>query len=213
MSNSRSLYLIALLLGIFAAGCGCDSGGDGGGGSVTPGLPSAILAIMQKPRYSEATWGLRVTDVNSGAVIYDLNSRDLLFTGSVRKLYSVGIALNELGADYRFKTPVFRIGRVDASGTLNGDLVLVAKGDLTMGGRDSGDDTVAFTNFDHCDANNLGSAILTEPDPLAGLDKLAAQVAASGITKVSGDVIVDDWLFKQFRAPNQLLLVTPDDRE
>ncbi len=204
----RSLRLIALLLGIVAAGCGGDSGG-GGGGSVTPGLPSAILAIMQKPRYSEATWGLRVTDVNSGAVIYDLNSSDLLFTGSVRKLYSIGVTLNELGADYRFKTPVFRIGQVDASGTLNGDLVLVAKGDLTMGGRDNGDDTVAFTDFDHCDANNLGSAILTKPDPLAGLDKLAAQVAASGITKVSGDVIVDDRLFKQFRVPNQLLLVTP----
>jgi len=78
-----------------------------------------------------------------------------------------------------------------------------------MGGRDNGNDTVAITDFDHCDANNLGSAILTTPDPLAGIDKLAAQVAASGIRKISGDVIIDDRLFQQFRVPNQLLLITP----
>ena len=78
----------------------------------------------------------------------------------------------------------------------------MAKGDLTMGGRDNGDDTIAVTDFDHNDANNLGSAILTKPDPLAGLDKLAARVAAYGIRKVSGDVIIDDRLFKQFRVLN-----------
>src|SRR5260370_21950124 len=161
---------------------------------------------MQQPRYSGASWGLRVADLDSGTVIYNLNSDGLLLTGSVRKLFSVGVAINELGADHRFKTPVFRRGEVDAAGTLNGDLVLVAKGDLTMGGRDNGDDTVAVTDFDHCDANNLGSAILTKPDPLAGLDKLAAQVAASGISKVSGDVIVDARLFTPFRVPHNLLL-------
>jgi PBP4 family serine-type D-alanyl-D-alanine carboxypeptidase len=164
---------------------------------------------MHKPRYLHATWGLRVVDLKSGAVIYDLNSNSLLLTGSVRKLFSVGMALNKLGADYRFRTPVFRLGEVNPAGTLNGDLVLVAKGDLTMGGRDNGDGTIAYTDFDHCDADNLGSAILTKPDPLAGLDKLAAQVAASGISKVSGDVIIDDRLFDQFRVPNQGLLITP----
>lgn len=172
-------------------------------------LPGAIRRIMLKPRYSEATWALRAVDVKSGEVIYNLNSQHKLLTGSVRKLYSVGATLNELGADYRFKTPVFRNGNVNAAGDLKGDLILVAKGDLTMGGRDNGDDTIAITDFDHCDANNLGSAILTKPDPLAGLNKLAAQVAASGIRKVSGDVIVDDRLFKEFRVPNQLLLITP----
>lgn len=172
-------------------------------------LPNEIRAIMAKHRYSEATWALRVVDVKSGEVIYDLNSHEKLLTGSVRKLYSVAVTLNQLGTDYRFKTPVFRTGELDAAGDLKGDLILVAKGDLTMGGRDNGDDTLAITDFDHNDANNLGSAILTTPDPLEGLDKLAQQVAASGITKVSGDVIVDDRLFKAFRVPNQNLLITP----
>ena len=194
------LLVTALLLCFCVTGFARSGGGD---------LPEAIYAIMQKPQYSEATWALRVVDVQSGAVIYDLNSQDNLLTGSVRKLYSVGVTLNQLGADYRFKTPVFRRGEVNGSGDLKGDLILVAKGDLTMGGRDNGNHTIAISDFDHCDANNLGSAILTAPDPLAGLDKLAAQVASAGITKVSGDVIIDDRLFKSFRVPNQHLLITP----
>jgi D-alanyl-D-alanine carboxypeptidase len=194
----KCLPFIALFLGL------CTTGFGGGAE-----LPESIRKIMEKPQYAEATWALRVVDLQSGEVIYDLNSAEKLLTGSVRKLYSVGTALNKLGADDRFKTPVFRNGEVDAAGNLKGDLILVAKGDLTMGGRDNGNDTVAVTNWDHNDADNLGSAILTKPDPLAGLDKLASQVVASGITRVSGDVIIDDRLFPQFRVPNQELLITP----
>ena len=164
---------------------------------------------MEKPRYVEATWALRVVDAASGAVIYDLNSQGNLLTGSVRKLYSVGVTLNEFGADYRIRTPVYRRGNVNFSGDLKGDLILVATGDLTMSGRDIGDDTIALTDFDHCDANSPGGAVLTNPDPLAGLDKLAAQVAVSGIRKISGDVIIDARLFKPFGVPNQRLLITP----
>ena len=196
----RYFAMTAALAGFCATGLGWSSSGE---------LPKEIRAIMDKPRYSEATWALQVTDLKSGKVIYDLNSDEPLLTGSVRKLYSVGTTLNQLRPGYRFKTPVYRRGEVDASGELKGDLILVAKGDLTMGGRDNGNDTIAITDFDHNDANNLGSAILTAPDPLGGLNKLAAQVAASGIKKVSGNVIVDDRLFKPFRVPNQHLLITP----
>jgi PBP4 family serine-type D-alanyl-D-alanine carboxypeptidase len=194
------LLLPVLLLTASATVRGGDNGCE---------IPKSIRAIMEKPRYSEAIWALRVVDVKSGAVVYDLHSQEKLLTGSVRKLYSVGETLNQLGSDYRFKTPVYRDGDVDGAGDLKGNLILVAKGDLTMGGRDNGNGTVAITNFDHNDANNLGSAILTAPDPLGGLNKLARQVAASGIKRVKGDVIIDDRLFKPFRVPNQKLLITP----
>ncbi len=203
--GARALRYRAVAVGLFAL---CATGFSRDSGSCKE-LPKAIRSIMEKPRYSESTWALRVTDVRSGEVIYDLNSRQRLLTGSVRKLYSVSDTLNRLGPDYRFKTPVYRRGEVDGSGDLNGDLILVAKGDLTMGGRDQGDDTLAISTFDHNDANNLGVGVLTAPDPLGGLNRLAKQVAASGITKISGDVIIDDRLFKPFRVPNQKLLITP----
>jgi D-alanyl-D-alanine carboxypeptidase/D-alanyl-D-alanine-endopeptidase (penicillin-binding protein 4) len=171
-------------------------------------LPSAITAVMSKPRYAESTWNLFVTDLATGQVVYELEPDQLALTGSVRKLFSVGLALRQLGADHRFTTPVHRMGTVDTQGTVDGDLILVAAGDLTLGGRVTSDD-IAVTTFDHNDANNLGTAVLTPQDPLHGLDSLAEQVRAAGIRHVAGDVVIDDRLFESFRVPNGNLLITP----
>jgi PBP4 family serine-type D-alanyl-D-alanine carboxypeptidase len=172
-------------------------------------LPTAIRTIIDAPRYSGATWGLRAIDLSNGATTMAYGPDSLFFTGSVRKLFSVGLALNALGIDHRFETSVYRLGEVAADGTLQGDLVLVASGDLTLGGRTTADGRIAFTNFDHTEANSLGSAILTEIDPLSGLDSLAMQIAQSGIKVVAGDVIIDDRLFDHFRVPNGNVLITP----
>jgi PBP4 family serine-type D-alanyl-D-alanine carboxypeptidase len=180
-----------------------------GHASAAPPLPSAITAVMQKPRYARSTWALLVADVGTGETLYELRPDQPALTGSVRKLYSVGLALQQLGAAHRFTTPVYRRGTVDAPGVLTGDLVLEAAGDLTLGGRLNADGTIAFTAFDHNDANNLGTAILPPQDPLHGLDRLAQQVRESGIRTVAGDVVIDDRLFDSFRSPNQQLLITP----
>jgi D-alanyl-D-alanine carboxypeptidase/D-alanyl-D-alanine-endopeptidase (penicillin-binding protein 4) len=127
-----------------------------------------------------------------------MNSNAQVYVASVRKLFSLGAALDQYGASHQFQTPVYRLGTVDASGTLNGNLVLVASGDLSMGGRTNPDGTLAWTNFDHNEANSLGNAQITAPDPLAGYDSLAAQVAASGIKKINGEVVIDDRLFDPF---------------
>jgi D-alanyl-D-alanine carboxypeptidase len=173
------------------------------------GLPPTVRAIIEAPRYNGATWGLQVVELPSGATVTAFGPESLFFTGSVRKLFSVGLALNALGIDHRFETPVFRLGEVTNDGTLHGDLVLVASGDLTLGGRTTADGNVAFTDFDHTEANSLGSAILTKTDPLSGLDILARQVAQSGIKAVAGDVVIDDRLFDHFRVPNGNVLITP----
>jgi D-alanyl-D-alanine carboxypeptidase/D-alanyl-D-alanine-endopeptidase (penicillin-binding protein 4) len=178
-------------------------------GQAASGLPADATAAMAKPRYKDASWYLLVSDLATGKPVYQLDPDKLAFTGSVRKLFSVGLALNALGANHRFTTPVYRHGSVDATGTLHGDLILVASGDLTMGGRVLPDGSVAFTNFDHNDANNLGTAILTPQDPLHGLDVLARQVRASGIRSITGNVVIDDRLFVPYRVPNGKLLITP----
>jgi D-alanyl-D-alanine carboxypeptidase len=96
--------------------------------------------------------------------------------------------LNALGADYRFKTPIYRTADVSSDGELKGDLILVASGDPTLGGRTTPDDKIAFTDVDHGDANALPGVELVARDPLSGLDELAKQVVASGIKKISGKV-------------------------
>lgn len=172
-------------------------------------VPPDVLSIIDAPKYAGATWGIRMVDVRSGRLVYSLGPDSLFFTGSVRKLFSVAEALDALGPGYRFQTPVYRRGSVDRDGVLRGDLVLEASGDLTLGGRTTSRGTVAFTSFDHVEANSLGSAILTPQNPLAGIDALANQVARSGIRRVTGDVAIDDRLFRSFRVPNGNVLITP----
>jgi PBP4 family serine-type D-alanyl-D-alanine carboxypeptidase len=174
-----------------------------------PELPSAIRAVMDKPRYENARWSLLVADVRSGKTIYALDPDRLSFTGSTRKLFSTGVALDALGAGHRQFTPVHRRGRIDGRGVLHGDLVLVGGGDLTFGGRRHGANGVQYTDLDHNDANALGTAILTPQDPLYALNRLARKVKAAGITRVTGEIAVDDRLFEPYRVPNGNLLITP----
>ena len=201
-SRVQPRFAATLCLGILAGTAAFAASGE-------PPLPPEIKTIMDAPQYKGALWGLRAVDLKSGRVVASLGPDKLFFTGSVRKLFSVGVALNALGADHRFTTPVYRTGKLGADGVLKGNLVLVASGDLTLGGRTLPDGTVAFTNFDHTESNSLGSSILTAPDPLAGIDALARQVAAAGIKEVDGDVVVDDRLFRHFRVPNGNVLITP----
>ena len=144
-------------------------------------LPDAIAAVMNQPRYAEYTqWGIYAVDRETGEAVYDLNSVQRYVPGSTTKLFPAAAALTAYGPDFRFQTPVYRRGEV-VDGALDGDLILVASGDITMGGRDQPDGTLAYGNIDHTDANAVpGVATLTDTDPLAGLDALARQVADAG---------------------------------
>ncbi len=135
-----------------------------------------------------------------------MNPTELFIPGSTTKLFSISAAWNTLGAGHRFTTPVYALGHRQGS-VLNGNLVLVAAGDLTMGGRTTKSGGVAFTNVDHIDANSVPGATLTPENPLAGLNQIARQVRRAGITQVAGDVVIDDRLF----APDPVL--TGEDPE
>ena len=195
MSN-RNFRLTAAAVGSVAfallAGCG------GGDNDDSRPLPDAIKTVMAKPVYRNAVWGLRVVDQESGEVVYNVDPNRNLLIASVRKSFSVGLTMDAIGADHRFRTPVHRRGAVDAGGGLDGDLIVVASGDMSMGGRVNPDGSYAITNLDHNEANGLADAELTAPDPLAGYKSLAAQIAARGIRHVRGDVIIDERLWDKF---------------
>ena len=169
-------------------------------------LPDGITTIIEGPRYSFARWGIHVEDRETGEPIYDLNGGDRFLAASTTKLYPSAAALSAYGADYRFETPIYRTSAIGSDGTLAGDLILVASGDLTMGGRTTPDGGIDFTPFDHIYANVFPTlATLTPEDPLAGLDDLAKQVAAAGIKRVDGDVIIDARLFPAMAKDDYIL--------
>ena len=176
-----------------SADTGQTEGGDSNGAQQE--LGSDIAETMNSSFYKYGEWGYLEVDPSDGTTVRALGPPDRLYIpGSSTKLFSVSAALDDLGFDHRFETPVYAQGEVEDD-TLSGDLVLVASGDLTMGGRTTNNGSVAFTPVDHTYANDVPGATLTPEDPLAGLDEIAEQVREYGITRVDGDVIVDDRLF------------------
>src|SRR5262249_6022790 len=120
------------------------------------------------------------------------------FIGSVRKVFSVGELMNKVGAEHTSVTPIHRQGKIGKGGVLHGDLILVASGDLTIGGRTNPDGSIAVSNLDHNQANVFGNAVLTAPNPRAGSINLAQAGAAADIKRIRGDVVIDDRLWVPF---------------
>jgi D-alanyl-D-alanine carboxypeptidase/D-alanyl-D-alanine-endopeptidase (penicillin-binding protein 4) len=177
------LVVLACAVGAFAAPA-----------AATPARPlsdadiAQIRAFMSDPPFNEGTWGILATDLETGRELFSTGADKLFHTASTTKNFTTAAGLDGLGAGHRFRTPLLR---------RRSDLILRASGDLTMGGRALPNGDVAYTGFDHMDANEVpGAATLTPQDPLAGLDALARKARRSGIRSVR-DVVIDDRLWKE----------------
>ena len=159
-------------------------------------LSLRLRSILDRPEFRHATWGMEFYSLDDDRPVYALNEEQLFSAASTTKLLTAGTALRLLGADYRFHTKVYRNGAIDASGTLQGDLVLVASGDLNLSGRIQPGDTLGFTNEDHAyDADPSTRAV--PGDPLLVIRQIAAQVAAHGVKRITGRVLIDVSMFHE----------------
>ena len=135
------------------------------------GLPSLREAEAQRPAsvVDGALRGYLAVRLSGGGeyeVIEELNADRLFVPASVLKVVTVAAALEHLGADYHWLTRLTSQGAI-AGAVLDGDLVIEPGGDPTWGEE----------FFD-------GGAA----EPLAAL---AHQVRARGLTRISGDLVVD----------------------
>ncbi len=121
--------------------------------------------------------GLRGVFAVRGERVLAAESAERLFVpASVHKLVVAAAALHHLGPDHRIVT-LARAGGEIAAGTLRGDLVLEAAGDPTWSER-------------------------FFPDPaLAPPAVLARRIAAAGVRRITGDVVVDAGRFPGRRFP------------
>jgi len=158
-------------------------------------LEQRVQKVMERPEFAHAHFGVKFIEAGTGKTVYALNSGKLFVPGSTTKLLSTGTAMELLGADYRFHTKIYRTGPIKKDGTLEGDLVLVASGDLNLSNRIQPDGTMAFEDEDHSyggpDSRGLPG------DPLTVIKEFAKQVAAKGIKKLKGRVLVDISLFPE----------------
>lgn len=159
-------------------------------------LAERIEKIIGRPEYRHALFGIEIYSLDRHKVLYALNSERLFLPASTTKLMTEGTALNLLGPDYRFHTRVYRDGPILADGTLAGDLVLVAAGDPDLSARVQPNDTLAFENWDHS-LSGTPDTRAVPGDPLKVILELAKQVAAHGIKRIKGRVLIDASLFPE----------------
>src|SRR5258705_1414619 len=158
-------------------------------------LEQRIKMITERPEFAHSRFGIKFIAADSGSVVYELNSAQLFVPGSTTKLLTEGTALELFGGDYRFHTKIYRTGPIQKDGTLQGDLVLVASGDLNLSNRIQADGSLAFEDHDHTYGGP--DSVGLPGDPLMVMREFARQVAAKGIKRVKGRVLVDATLFPE----------------
>jgi D-alanyl-D-alanine carboxypeptidase/D-alanyl-D-alanine-endopeptidase (penicillin-binding protein 4) len=158
-------------------------------------VATRIEEILRRPEFQNAHWGMQFYFPDTNMVIYSLNSDELFQPASAVKVFVAGSAFDALGPDYLFRTQVYRTGPV-VNGILKGDLVLVAGGDLLLGGRVQPDGTLALPEPDHTYDQFPGATPVSD-DPLRSIRNIARQVAAHRISRIEGRVLVDASLFRE----------------
>jgi D-alanyl-D-alanine carboxypeptidase/D-alanyl-D-alanine-endopeptidase (penicillin-binding protein 4) len=146
-------------------------------------LAEKINTILSQSQLAMAHWGIDAVDLATGKTIYSLNQDQLFMPASNMKLFTTAAVLATAGPDYRFHTTVETTGKIDANGKLQGDLVIVGRGDPNISGR------------------VLPYQLKSEriPPHTQVLEEMADQVARSGLKAVSGDVLGDDTFYSPER--------------
>ena len=111
--------------------------------------PPTMTQILATPLLHHAIVAGEVYDLDTHRVLFARNAQTSMEAGSTTKLLTEGTSLALLGPGFRWTTPVYRTGPLDATGTLHGDLVFVASGDPNISQRIQPDGTLAFENEDH----------------------------------------------------------------
>ena len=158
--------------------------------AVSAPLPSAqqplaqqIAALLADPAVARAHWGIVVTTLD-GKPIYALNEAQLFQPASNAKLFSTVMAMALLGEDERFETQVVAAGAIDKQGVLHGDLKLVGGGDPSFGTQD-----LPYLP----PAQRPKATPLAAPTVIADIEELADKVYATGLRRIEGNVLGDDW--------------------
>ncbi len=96
-----------------------------------PGILDALLTRVS----AASRWGVQVMSLRTGQVLYTRNAGQEFVPASNRKLFTGALALDQLGPDFQYRTYLYRTGKVDAAGTLKGNLVIRPQGDPTFSDR------------------------------------------------------------------------------
>lgn len=141
-------------------------------------LERALEAALAGEDVDNAFWGVMVTNLETGDVLFRRNAEKTMLPASNGKLYTTAAALDLLGPDFRYETQLFASGPID-DGLLRGNLIVRGSGDPSIGGQ-----------FDPVTGERLDSV-----DATALFREWADSLRAAGIQAIDGDLIGDDDVF------------------
>ena len=133
-------------------------------------LQQRISALITQPRYASAMWGVKVISLDTKKTLFEYNPQKLFSPASNSKLYTMALALDRLGPDYRIRTSLYAHARPTRRGILDGDLIVYGRGDPTI-------NTHLHT------------------DIFEALEPLVSALTNAGVKRISGDLIGDDSCF------------------
>ena len=135
-------------------------------------LQQRLVEHISQPKYDAALWGVKIISLDSGKTVFERNPQKLCSPASNCKLYTVALALDRLGPDYRIKTSLYARAKPGKSGTLSGDLIVYGRGDPTINARLHGGDI--------CRA----------------LEPLVSALTNAGVKRIAGDLVADESYFR-----------------
>jgi len=126
------------------------------------GLRGQIDALTSQPEFRNAHWGVLVVNPRTGDTLYSKNAGKLFMPASNMKIITSAVALAQLGPDYSYRTTFAANGEVRDS-LLDGDLIVIGRGDPTVSDRMRGLATLV-------------------------MDTLADSLRAHGVRQVTGEL-------------------------
>ncbi|MDZ7795885.1 MAG: D-alanyl-D-alanine carboxypeptidase/D-alanyl-D-alanine-endopeptidase [Candidatus Marinimicrobia bacterium] len=146
--------------------------------------PQKLVEILSDlPELEHAQWSIyaRYVDEKEGEPpLIDHQSGMSLSCASSLKVLTIGLALDKLGGDFRFKTRLYYKGTIDDNGTLNGNIYIVGGGDPTLGGDQVG-------------------GVYSQKKLLSEWVKA---IKRRGIRSVNGAVVADESLYPPYNVPD-----------
>lgn len=151
-------------------------------------LEGAVSQSLSSPAARGSVAGIVVT--RGDATVFELNATRPLTPASLTKLATTAAALWTFGPDHRFKTSV--AAPAPGGGTVKGDLVLIGGGDPTLS-------TAAYAAKRYQPAPDDPLPVPVYDTPVPTIEALADAVAAKGIRRVTGSLVIDDGIFDDKR--------------
>jgi len=147
-----------------------------GSGQVPPAetladLQARLSEQVTAHRFDAAMWGVKVVSLDNGKTLFEHNQEKLFSPASNSKLYTVALALDRLGADFRVRTSLYAQNRPAKSGVLKGDLIVFGRGDPCINAR------------------------LNEGEIFHALAPLVFALTNAGVKRIAGDLVGDGSYF------------------